>query len=414
MASTLYISLPSRVAAQHQTDWASFVLPFAIITDEGQLLQQGQQTMPQLKTTSSGIRQLVLLFAASDVSLLSAAVPPMSAAKLKTALPNLFEEQMLGDPSDAVLVAGPVVDGIAQAAVADRNWLETVAGMVKDWPVKKIAAYPAQLAMRLPEYGTVSAYVELRDALFSVTIRQGQNQGIGFNLDDKASVLHMLQMMAPEMPVQLHVPKSEVSGFQAVLDQQVATSVIELSELDWPFKVASVTPLTLDLMGGISSAHKPAIDWMQWRWTIRLLAAICLINIAALNFEWFRLKREARNLNESILQTYKTTYPKDTTILSPLEQMQQKVNASRRFAGQFAPNDFAVIVSQFTQAWDKVMQGKPANIASVEYKDHGLQIKLKSVSMVPMDELRKALADQSMKMESTPDGMLRVSTGAKK
>ena len=412
MASTLYISLPSRVAAQHHPDWPSFALPFALFSDEGHLLQQGQQTLAQLKALSQGARQLALLLAAGDVSLLNAKVPPMPAAKLKAALPNLFEEQILGDPADAVLVAGAVKGDVLDVAVADRTWLETVAGMVKDWPVKKIAAYPAQLAMCCPPEGTVAACMEARDAWTVLTLRQGVSQGAGFQLEDQASALHMLHMLVAEMPVQLRVPKNEIDSCRRLLVQE-AIADIELSELDWQFRVASLNPSTPDLMAGISSAHKPAIDWTQWRWAIRLLAAICIIHIAALNFEWFRLKREAANLTASMLQTYKTAYPKDT-ILSPFEQMQQKVNSSRRLAGQFAPNDFAVMASRFTQAWDKVMQGKPANIASLEYKDRSLLIKLKSVGMVPMDELRQALADQSMRMESTPDGMLRVSAGVKK
>ena len=48
----------------------------------------------------------------------------MSDAKLKLALPNLVEEQLLADPSDCVIVAGRAADNSRLIAVVQRDWLE--------------------------------------------------------------------------------------------------------------------------------------------------------------------------------------------------------------------------------------------------------------------------------------------------
>lgn len=53
-----------------------------------------------------------------------AQVPPLSDAKLKLALPNLVEEQLLADPSDCVIVAGRAADNSRLIAVVQRDWLE--------------------------------------------------------------------------------------------------------------------------------------------------------------------------------------------------------------------------------------------------------------------------------------------------
>jgi hypothetical protein len=43
-------------------------------------------------------------------------------------------------------------------------------------------------------------------------------------------------------------------------------------------------------------------------------------------------------------------------------------------------------------------------VVSVEYKDRGLNVKVKSPGQIPLDQLRGALAEQSMRMEATPMG----------
>ncbi|MBC3861689.1 hypothetical protein H8K32_06205 [Undibacterium jejuense] len=414
MASTLYISLPSRVAVQAKPDWLSQALPFALFSAEGQLLQQGHKNFTELKSLASGARQLSLLFAASDVSLLSTQVPPMSAAKFKMALPNLLEEQIAGDPSDAVLVASPVADGTATIAVADRHWVEQLAAMVKDWPVKKITAYPAQLAIAITgEPQQAVAVLERKDGALSLLLRQASLQGMGLSLaeDEQENAISMLGMLAPESHIDLYVSANEVDSYQASLKQQNLGERFAVQAIGWVVRVGGINAQTPDLMSDISDIHKPAIDWSRWRWPLRLMAMILLVNIIALNLEWFSLKRSAKSLNDALVQTYKTSFPKETTILNPLEQMRQKVNLTKKMVGQFAADDFVVLSAQFSHVWDRVMLGKPTAIVSIEYKEHGLEVKVKSVAAIPVEPLKAALAEQSMRLKITSDGVLHVTQG---
>ena len=62
---------------------------------------------------------MVLLLAASDVSLFRIAVPPLPAARLKAALPALVEDRVIGDPADCAIAIAPANGGgIAGPAAA--------------------------------------------------------------------------------------------------------------------------------------------------------------------------------------------------------------------------------------------------------------------------------------------------------
>ncbi|MFZ6861246.1 type II secretion system protein GspL [Undibacterium sp. Ji67W] len=414
MASTLYISLPSRVAVQVNPDWCLQALPFALFSADGHLLQQGHKAFSELKSLAAGVRQLSLLVAASDVSLLTTKVPPMSVAKFKIALPNLIEEQIAGEPGDAVLVPSPVVGGMSTIAVADRHWVEQLAAMVKDWPVKKIAAYPAQLAIAISgETQQAVAIVESKNETLNLLLRQALLQGLGLSLaeGEQENAIGMLSMFSQGAHVDLYVATNEVESYQTIVKAHNLDDLIHVQTLGWPVRVGGINSHTPDLMSDISAIHKPAIDWSRWRWPVRLVAMLLLVNIFALNLEWFNLKRSAKSLNDALLQTYKTSFPKETTILNPLEQMRQKVNLTKKMVGQFAADDFVVLSAQFSHVWDRVMVGKPVGIVSIEYKEHGLEVKVKSVAAIPVDQLKTALAEQSMRLKITSDGVLHVTQG---
>ncbi|MFZ6767060.1 type II secretion system protein GspL [Undibacterium sp. Di26W] len=418
MASTLYISLPSRAAAQNRPEWAGQGLSFALITAEGRLQQQGQMPLADLKPLAAGAKQVAFLLAATDASLLTVKVPPMSAAKLKTALPNLLEEQLVSDPADLLLVASSVVDGEISVAVADRLWLEDVAKRVKDWPARKLSAYPAQLALAFHpavdgHSAAACALIEEKDNALELCLRNGEKQGIGLSLDltGQADALAMLGHLSELPKVDVHVPAAELDAYQQLVGQLGLEEGINLSAISWVTRVAGISQTTPDLMTAIAAEHMASFDWSKWRWPLRLALALLIVNLAALNFEWLSKRKEAQDISKSLTQTYRNSFPKETAILDPLLQMQQKVNVSKRAAGQFAANDFAVMAAQFAQIWDRF--GPPGGIAGIEYKERALFIRTKPGIQVPLDKLRTGLAEQSLEISSATDGTLRVTAGGK-
>lgn len=418
MTSTLFISLPARAAVETRPDWPTQPLPFAWFGADGRLQQQGQQTLAELKQTAAGVHKLCLLLAGCDVSLLHTTVPPMSAAKLRQALPNLLEEQLIGDPAGLVLAAGSVVDGACSVAVADKAWMETLAGLVKDWGVRQIAAYPAYLLLTDDEAGAGAvALVEEGADQLELELRSGPVAGLGLTLaagqHAPEAVLQTLGVMLAGAPATVFVAAQHQAAYQQAAQTLADPSALRIKASNWHCRTCGAQQ-PIDLMSGVAASHKPAFDFAAWRWPLRLAAALLLVNLAALNFEWFSLKREAQTLQDSVTQTFRNSFPKEQVILDPLAQMQQKVNAARRLAGQATEDDFTSLATRFALAWERVAPGGATALAALEYKDRSLLVKPKSGQALPLDALRTALAAQALDLQPAADGVLQIRNGAKK
>ncbi|MEZ5740215.1 MAG: type II secretion system protein GspL [Burkholderiaceae bacterium] len=97
--------------------------------------------LPQLRTVR-------LIFDARDVTLLRVALPPLSGAKLRLALPNAVEDQLLQDAASCAFGLGPTLeDGRRVVTVIDRSWMEFVIGAFERRGLRVAAAMPAQLAV---------------------------------------------------------------------------------------------------------------------------------------------------------------------------------------------------------------------------------------------------------------------------
>lgn len=102
--STLYIRLPARATLDSAAAVAMPDCRFALVADSGRIERQGAEQLSGLAEVIAGATRVVVLLAAADVNLLQLQVPPLSDAKLKLALPNLVEEQLLVDPFDLSLI----------------------------------------------------------------------------------------------------------------------------------------------------------------------------------------------------------------------------------------------------------------------------------------------------------------------
>jgi type II secretory pathway component PulL len=123
-----------------------------------------------------------------------------------------------------------------------------------------------------------------------------------------------------------------------------------------------------------------------------------VISISALNWEWYRLKSEANALNTSLLATYKNLFPDERSMRDPLLQIQQKINLSKKLAGQSTEEDFLVMSGQFSQAW-QLAHPQGTQLAGLEYKERSLFAKAKNSSEVQVESLRTALREYGLKLE---------------
>jgi general secretion pathway protein L len=401
--STLYIRLPARA------DGDAALSRFALVADSGAIEQQGEGALRGLGDLAVN-RRVLLMIAAVDVTMLHVKAPPLSGARLKAALPSLVEEQVLGDPSEAVLTAAPAqsADGMRSVAVVQRSYLESLVRTVLAMGAKSVAALPAQLCLPL-QPGHVSGAVDHA----SITLRDGLYHGMGLAMaSTPETALQTVRALAGDSPLTLYVPADELGQYQALAAEADPATSIE-PDL-WQHWIAGAGSTGLDLVPALGAAGARATDWQRWRWPLRLALLALVVNLAGLNIQWLRMKREADATRAAMLQTYKTTYPKDTVIQDPLAQMRMNIARAKAAGGQLSPDEFTFQAAAFGEAARTLP--RPLALTSLDYRERALSVKVKPESADPgvTSQLKSALAARGLALtEAAPATWQIRNTGAK-
>jgi general secretion pathway protein L len=399
--TTLYIRHPARAEGE------GALCNFALAGDNGVIGQTGVGALRNLGDLVAAARRVVLIVSAADVTLLSVRTPPLSGNRLKAALPGLVEEHVLGDPLDAVLVAGPQQpDGTRPVAVVQRDWLEPQVRLLLAQGARAITALPAQLCLPL-QPGSVTAAI----AAGELTMRQSQFQGLGLALDGSpAAALQTARALAGDAPLVLYVPHEQLGEYQAILLD--AGPGIAIEQEDWAHWISGSKSTAFDLIPGLGAAGAAQQDWARWRWPIRLALLVLVINLAALNYQWLRMRGEANGIKQSMTQTFKSVYP-NTPAIDPVAQMQQNISRARATTGELAHDEFNYLAAAFGEATQTV--GRPLGITSIEYRERALTVRVKPDTADPSltSQLKTALAGRGLSLEeSAPATWLVRSTGA--
>ncbi|MFA6063000.1 MAG: type II secretion system protein GspL [Gallionella sp.] len=412
--STLYIRLPPRAIADSAPLLQACACPFALVSDGGKIEREGVEVLSGLSETIAKIQCVALLVDGSNVTLLRVKVPPLSAARLKAALPNLVEEQLLCDPAECVIVAGGLSDGLRTLAVMQRAWLELLEQTIGAIGARQIAVFPAQLCLPY-QSGRVTAAINVRNSDIELTLRLSEQDGIGLVIgsalveegaEQNSSVtreaIRSLCAVVPTVPVTLYVPPALLSTYQEAASLNKRISVLADN---WSYWIAAARVTTLDMMAGLGKGAAARLNWRPWRWPLVMAVALVLFNAAALNIEWWRMQGEGDSLRMLMVQIYKSAYPKESVILDPLMQMQQKNASAKRHSGLAAADDFTTITAAFGEAWAGITPGK-LPVAALDYRDRSLFVRIKSVlshaegqsSEVSAQQMKAALAKRGLSL----------------
>ena len=426
--STLYIRLPARnltdgIAADGAPDWLALPCPYALVTLGGSLERQDTAPLSDLSGIIASAQRVVLLLAASDVTLLQVKVPPLSSAKLKAALPNLVEERLLSDPAECTVVAGSLANGLRTVAIVQRSWIVLLAKTLIAYGARRFAALPASMCLpylsgqdgstdqHTDRTGKIVAAInhQHNQQSLDLIVRLSEHSGIGLtiaaNQPDAAAqeVIRTLCALAAEAPISLYVPQASLRNYQDAVNQSDALSGrISVLADNWSRWIGGARNCTLDLMAGISAASGSSLNWRAWRWPLALATLLLMVNAVALNFDWWRMKSEAATLRASMIQSYKSAYPKESVIIDPLAQMRQKIDIAKRNAGLPGANDFTALTAAFGAAWAKA-GGKQPGIAALEYHANSLIVRLKPGVEAPTQRVQAALAEYNLSLEPVPE-----------
>ena len=410
--TTLYIRHPAKASVDSVVAGSVALCQFALVGAGGALLQQGAAALGNLTDLTGAAHRVVLLLAASDVTLLRVKIPPLSSARLKAALPNLVEDQLLGDPADCVLAATPMADGMRTVAVVQRAWLEVLVKALLAQGARSVQALPAQMCLPLLP-GRASAAISADQIGLELTLRLAQYDGFGLTLAlAPAAALETLRALAGDVPLTVYVAANEVAGYQALA---AGMSGITLEAEHWAHWVAGAHTAAPDLIPALGASGAQARNWQRWRWPVRLALLALLVNIVGVNIEWLRFKREAAGVRLAMLQTFKAAYPKETVILDPAAQMRKNIARAQLESGQRGPDEFTALCAAFGEAMGSLARQNV--IAALEYREQALFIKLKpgTLDAAAMGQIRVALAAHNLALlEPTPGTwQIRSSAGAK-
>ena len=412
--STLYLRLLSKAAAEQLADLGQMVCPFALVNDGGAIERQGDAALLELRPLIMQSQRVILLLSASDVSLQHMRVPPLSPSRLRAALPNLLEEKLMSDPADCVIVAGPSVDGMRTIAIVQRAWLEQLVSEINGLGARSIVAVPAQLCVPYQD-GVVSATITAHSSDLDLVIRLSDVDGIGIGLLPESAASAAVEAvqtvcaLVPQSPIALYVPQIDVAAYREIVADAQLHERISLFADNWLRWVTGARSTSVNLMTGLGVAAAGGLNWRPWRWAISLAVLVVLGNIIALDIDWLRMKREADGLQKSMILSYKTAYPNETAIIDPVVQIRQKIAIAQRASGQAAPDDFAALLANFSEAWSAVMQGDQAlMIAGIDYRDRNLLIKLKPNAAPSLTATKAALAAHALTLSQPNAGVWQI------
>ena len=419
---TLYLRLPARTGPSNATDTTNTIhvgdpagtqgtsaiqtIPLALaLAIRGRPLRTATASLSELAPQVTQVSQVVLLLAASDVTLLRIVVPPLSATRLRAALPSLIEEFVIGDTAECAIAAGAEADGQRLIAVCDRAWLINWIDALRQSGARRIHVLPISLCLPSPNSHLSAALFQYAHR-YELALRLSDHEGIGLavDVDDEIqlpnAVARLIVTLAGNHPVNLSVPAAQVALFEKWIDEE-QLSQITLTEQQWSDWIAASAKVSVDLISAFEGNQRAAFPWREWRWPIALAAAASLVNIAAINADWWRLRSEGQQLRDEITDIYRRSFPNETVVLDPLAQIKQKIAASRQASGQLNTSDFVVLAAALGEVWREAGNDLRA-IDALDYRDGTLTIKLKKTAQVSLAAMRSLLATRELQLTPSP------------
>jgi general secretion pathway protein L len=424
--STLIVLLPPRDPAVPSQEWQLPELPFVLLDKSGRTQRAGRAALALLPRGSS----TVLMVAARDLLMMPATLPPLKGPRLRQALPNIVEDQLIQDPQTChiALDPQPVGKGRHLLAIIDRGWFRFIceafaaAGhrSVRAVPVTRCLPAAAVAASELVEKAELASadlqpvgvekpapglsvaaptpvvaavlgtVVSTAPALLGeiapdssamrveLAIARGlQGEGLAVAASSVNATMAALSGAAPlSLYLLVDVPGNEPgmnSGAQAKLAAQV-TGAQRL-----PFE--QLARRALECRFDLCQFEFAVQPWRLDRTTLRRLRLPVLLAVAALliavvgaNVQWFMLSHQRDAINTQMTELLLNTFPKTTVVLDAPDQMSRQMQQLRVAAGELSPDDFLSLAAGLARSLGPV----PVDgIAALDYHDRHLDVTFK-------------------------------------
>ncbi|REE20801.1 general secretion pathway protein L [Paraburkholderia sp. BL27I4N3] len=153
--STLIVLLPPRDPAVPSQEWQLPELPFVLLDKSGRAQRAGRSALALLPRAST----TVLMVAARDLLMMPATLPPLRGPRLRQALPNIVEDQLIQDPQTCHIAVDPkpLAGGRQLLAIIDRGWFRYICESFANAGHRSLRAVPVTRC--LPQAAALDADV---------------------------------------------------------------------------------------------------------------------------------------------------------------------------------------------------------------------------------------------------------------
>ena len=219
MKMTLYVRLPAKAIAVDFKRWTQIPVEFAHIDAQFRVIETGCASLEELGRIVPAAREVVLLTGAADITIVRITAPPLPQSKLRLALAGLTEDYLLNDPANCLFRSGFVRDGKLTIAIADREWITTIATHFYALGAANIKVLPLPLYVAPIDGGIFAVVIHTADTV-EIAVRSGPREGIGFSCypqDLRASeseTINLLLKIANGRPLSIAVPADRLDAYQ--------------------------------------------------------------------------------------------------------------------------------------------------------------------------------------------------------
>ncbi|ALP61511.1 type II secretion system protein GspL [Paraburkholderia caribensis] len=428
--STLIVLLPPRDPAVPSQEWQLPELPFLLLDKSGRVQRAGRSAPGLLPRASA----TVLMLAARDCLMLATAVPPLKGPRLRQALPNVVEDQLIQDPQTTHIALDPQpLDGNRHVlAIVDRGWfryiVETFAAAghrnVKVVPVTRCLPQPvAAMAADVPVEEAVAAGADApppRAEPVVAGLTPVVAAVLGHVVPSTAAVLGEGAVDAAPPRVELALARGPLGEGLAVPESAVGATVAALAG-DAPVTLYTLVDLpgSEPRLASVAQTGRPSIagslpvsfetlarnaiqcrfDLAQFEFAVQpwrldraslrrlrlplwLLVGTVLVAIIGANVQWLMLSRQRDAISAQMTELLLNTFPKTTVVLDAPDQMARQLQQLRVAAGELSPDDFLSLADGLARSLGPI----PVNgLAALDYHDRRVDVTFKPEIKVDPD-----------------------------
>jgi general secretion pathway protein L len=302
-----------------------------------------------------------LVIAAPDVLLVETALPPLSGARLRSALPSLAEPHLLADLENAFVVAARPAGGARTTLAAlDRALLQRALELLRRVKLEPASATPEPLTLPLApgrwRLRLGPSYACLRTAPLHGLASSAQKPG------------------EPPVELRLALEQAGNSRPEAIEVEGPCDSASWSAALGVPVvPIDAAPPARAEAVAFELLQYELAprlVSWRAWR-APAVLAALCALTwIVGLNVEAALMRREERLLRTQMSAALHETVPSVPVVLDPLRQMQRAVADLRVGAGTGDPREFLPLATTLARA----LTLEADSVRALEFRGEALRV----------------------------------------